>query len=602
MDAVVAATIGANLEDKFKELTDPSSYSIGDTFDFSFTVPDKQSNGVVEHSCSLRVVDVMQFESNDVLYDANGNPVNVDGPKGIILADDSGNIFVHFNGTGDGKWRYNSTNYGGLPSEIQTDSLHFFDQFIEENYLGGKIYVSGHSQGGNTAQYVSLNSKYGDYIEICSSLDGPRLSIDAVNAVIDQYGEAYFQRQREKIYGFYGEHDYVSPLGQYDTIPEDHIMFVENTGGDFHCIDGMMNGNNLNTLKTEGSAFRELVVALNAKINSDLGPETQKEAAALAMKFAEYFLGTGKNGPNLVPTLTQEDLDSFKDVLFPLLVEFAAEHPEMITPALISIGMDEEMAKLIENVVLEFNALPEDMRKEVLNSLGECIVINENGELVLNADVKEIFESVIMLLPTILEVARDNPELLLATLKELGVDQMLLGFLTEHPLLAAGATLLLGLFTPQLLKLVGNVAALGYLVEGFYAMVETLKNLGEKIENFIRNTLQAILDTVDKLKQYIHSLTPGARYASSNPYFRADTALLRSYADRLRTVNSNLMSLDRDMNDLYWQVGLLDVLDILQANIIAGYSARVGLARKYLNSAADRLEEAETKALGYLGG
>ena len=77
---------------------------------------------------------------------------------------------------------------------------------------------------------------------------------------------------------------------------------------------------------------------------------------------------------------------------------------------------------------------------------------------------------------------------------------------------------------------------------------------------------------------------------------------MRNYANRLRTVNTRLKNLDEDLNSLYWQVGFLDLLDILHANIIIGYSPRIGLCQTYLNSSADALEDAERKVLGYMGG
>ena len=42
-------------------------------------------------------------------------------PKAITVKDSNGNIYVHFNGTGDGNWKYNAAAYGAKPqpSDIQ---------------------------------------------------------------------------------------------------------------------------------------------------------------------------------------------------------------------------------------------------------------------------------------------------------------------------------------------------------------------------------------------------------------------------------------------------------------------------------------------------
>ena len=593
MDSVTAATIGANLEANFNEYVD---YPANKKIPLEFNIPGSEPDTVVAKSFELKVLKVMEFETQDQLYSPDDKLMNVTGAKGIILQDQNGNIYVHFNGTGDGKWGYNSANYGGPPSEIQTDSLVFFNDFIENEYQGGNIYVSGHSQGGNTAQYVTFNSPYADYVDICTSLDGPRMSNDAADAVINKYGEAFFRRQQAKMYGYYGEHDYVSPLGQNDSIPEDHISYVKNEGGDFHMIDGMMTGNDLNLILTEGSAFRDLVVALNKKIIL-LPPEDQAAGAALAMKIAEFYLGD-----NYTTRFTQEELDQFKDLLLPLLVEFVGEHPEMIYPALISIGMDEESARLIEKIIYEFNTLPEDQRTAILEALAECITVTEDGKLDFTADVKSIIEAVVLALPTIWEVIKENPALLVETLKQLGIDKLIFDFLTEHPMLAAGIALILGLTLPRLINLLKDVVALGYLIEGIYALVETIENLCEEVKNFIRNTFNAILETIGNLTEYLRRNSPGGKYVGNHPQFSADTNLLREYANRLRTVNSRLASLDRALNDLYLQVGLLDIDDILRANLVIGHSWRISKCQTYLNTAADTLETADQQALGYLGG
>ena len=174
---------------------------------------------------------------------------------------------------------------------------------------------------------------------------------------------------------------------------------------------------------------------------------------------------------------------------------------------------------------------------------------------------------------------------------------------------------------PQLVEVAINVVAKIIVAVAVFAIALILGEiLIEALEAFVAAVVESICATVkwiaDKavelyeavkklvksISEYLHSNTPGARYASSNPSFRADTGLMREYANRLRAVNGRLTSLDRDLDDLYWQVGLLDVYDILKANIIAGYSPRIGLCQNYLNKAADALEDADRKALGYMGG
>ena len=226
MNQDVLANIGANIESKFYNLAEPPYSDGAKDFNIKFNVPGM--NGTQEHS--LHVVDVLDLQTNDVLME-NGQAINVDGPKAIAFKDEAGNLYVHFNGTGDGKWGYNTQAYDGQASIVQQQSLDFFNETIQKYYEGsgtGKVFVSGHSQGGNTAQYVTINSSYGDYIDTCISLDGPGFSQGIIDQAINQYGEAHFNNQCDKIYAYNGQSDFVSPLGQVHIIPEGHTTVVGN--------------------------------------------------------------------------------------------------------------------------------------------------------------------------------------------------------------------------------------------------------------------------------------------------------------------------------------------------------------------------------------
>ena len=113
---------------------------------------------------------------------------------------------------------------------------------------------------------------------------------------------------------------------------------------------------------------------------------------------------------------------------------------------------------------------------------------------------------------------------------------------------------------------------------------------------------QGLVEMINSIRQYLRSITPGGRYVADNPYFKADPVLLREYAGRLDKVNRRLVQLDQDLDSLYWQVGLLDLAEIATANLITTYSANLLLAKTFLNSAADKLDDAERKTLSYMGG
>ena len=84
-----------------------------------------------------------------------------------------------------------------------------------------------------------------------------------------------------------------------------------------------------------------------------------------------------------------------------------------------------------------------------------------------------------------------------------------------------------------------------------------------------------------------------------NPFFRVDTDKLRNYAGRIRDINARLRTLDGDLRGLYWQVGFLDLWDILVANVLTSGSPTLRQIESYLNHAAQTFETAESKAKSY---
>ena len=199
--------------------------------------------------------------------------------------------------------------------------------------------------------------------------------------------------------------------------------------------------------------------------------------------------------------------------------------------------------------------------------------------------------------PALILAIIQNPNEAMGLLEALAPD--LYKKMTEHPLISVALVAVVAVIASHI---IGAVTVALKVIDFVLEAVDKIKEIGEKLYKAIKQTIQDIKQAVIAIKEFFNSLTPGAKYARNNPEFRADTEAMRSYANRLRSVNRRLINLDNDLNDLYWQVGLLDVLEILRANIIAGYSPRVALCQTYLNTAADALDNAEQKALGYMGG
>ncbi|MDR1210345.1 MAG: DUF2974 domain-containing protein [Clostridiales bacterium] len=582
------ANVGAILEASFSRLTDKNrSYG-----------PIKDINGLEGYE--LVSVGMYTRETGETYA------------KAITVKDAGGNVYVHFNGTGDGNWGYNSVAYGGPPSPIQEWSLSYFNDSIAGHYEGksdGNLYVTGHSQGGNNAQYVTIRSPYADYISACVTLDGPGFSNQFVEESIALYGESYYERQRGKIWAYYGQSDYVSPQGQVEIVPNGHITFVatppkgpnDNIMFTYHAVQWMLdeNGNlNVGDGNLQESEFRQFVRQLVAKIN-ELPEDKRQRAAEIAMKFAENYVGA--NEP-IKDAITAKDFEDFKETLVPVIVELLADNPGKITPLLQESGIDRPAAEAIEDLIRHFNSYPPEVREKALQAIAQGVTF-ENGEFGFDWKNIDIPAALVTALPILLETALTHPEDIDAVIHELGIDVAVENWIKENPWQFAGICVGLAILSPIIVPIVTVVAVIGIFADAVIRIVQGVSWLANKAKEAIIQAFNAIKNAIGKIAQWLrNTFDSGVRYVNSNPYFKVDTAKLRGYASRIDRVNQRLRNLDSGLRGLYWQVGLLDIWDILCANLLTSGSPTLNQVRSYLNNTADRFETAESKARGYADG
>jgi hypothetical protein len=155
------------------------------------------------------------------------------GLNACTFTDTNGNVQVVYRGTGSGECIDNAKGLGGLDMETpqQIEAMQYFDRVVELNGYDTKnvnIKISGHSKGGNKAQYTTINSKYSDLIEHCYNFDGQGMSPEAIEEFKSKYGEKAYLKSASKMYGFYAENDYVGPLGN-SIIPNEHRNYFKST-------------------------------------------------------------------------------------------------------------------------------------------------------------------------------------------------------------------------------------------------------------------------------------------------------------------------------------------------------------------------------------
>lgn len=145
-----------------------------------------------------------------------------------FMTPDKRSVYVVYRGTGDGEWPDNGIGMTSASTIQQNRALSYFEQVVETLDIkdGQRLIVTGHSKGGNKAQFVTMETQYGGFVDACYSVDGQGFSEYAIEAWKERYGERGYRNRTEKIYGIHGENDYVSVLGN-SIIPKDHIRYVK---------------------------------------------------------------------------------------------------------------------------------------------------------------------------------------------------------------------------------------------------------------------------------------------------------------------------------------------------------------------------------------
>lgn len=133
---------------------------------------------------------------------------------------------VCFSGTGNSEGITDAQGMYKTSTVQQQRALNYFYDMADKFEMSeGLVDISGHSNGGNKSGYVLMNA-YGEYqnrIRYCLSLDGQGYSESAV----EQWKESpYYKNKLNKLYGIYGEYDYVHPLGE-SIVPENHCFYVD---------------------------------------------------------------------------------------------------------------------------------------------------------------------------------------------------------------------------------------------------------------------------------------------------------------------------------------------------------------------------------------
>jgi len=403
---------------------------------------------------------------------------NDDLIQGCTFRDADGNYYVAFRGTGDGRWADNGNGMTATSTQMQEAAAAYFDEMAEKYLIdasnqGKKIIVTGHSKGGNEAQYTYLAAKHEEIIDACISLDGQGFSESAIERFKKRFGDEY-EEKLQNMYSVNGENDFVHDLGIV-IIPEDNTYFVGTSGSGFNSLHALEN------MVGDNGKYTGLVW-----VNPETGqPYEQGEIGELAKKISEKMM-----------QMNPEDLNG------------AAIAVMIFVDAAMNKKLDELLlGQFNDDILGELNVNPADFIDLLAHGLPaaiETLFLTEEGQVILG-----------QLINTAANYLYD----------EYGIGGVIGGF-------ALGAFALTFVVAPIVLDLV----ILNNVIDFTIDVINKIADVTEKIKQFISDIKEAVIQTINKIISKLRTLTPGYKYSTANPQVTLDTYKLNLYSQRISKV------------------------------------------------------------------
>ncbi|MDR0435145.1 MAG: DUF2974 domain-containing protein [Gracilibacteraceae bacterium] len=226
-----------------------------------------------------------------------GKKYELGGLKAGFYGDQrTGAVYAAFRGTGRREWLDNALASGGLTpaSPQQMQALVFFDAYIggmaaKMQELSGKepyAILTGHSKGGNKAQFAAMLTKHQDIVRAGISMDGQTMAPETMEHMIDALGMEKFEKLRtEKLASVCGTNDFVHPLchnaGDHRhadltlpsaLIPPENTVYLKMDGAfglnpaNLHMPDAYVTGTGRLTALSEKGALVKLMENISASV------------------------------------------------------------------------------------------------------------------------------------------------------------------------------------------------------------------------------------------------------------------------------------------------------------------------------------------------
>ncbi len=230
-------------------------------------------------------------------------------------------VSVIFRGTGKGEWLDNGRGLSGIPeantyhtfrperrerilqdqaTDSQVEALNWFNRLGEqEGWRPGSILLSGHSKGGNKAQFIAIHS---DLPALCFSFDGQGFSPEALESFRRKIPS--YEERRKRIFSISADNDYINVLGKR-LMPEENIFYLQGVAprpSGQHALEAILENNGALRAPTEQGPLSRYLERVSDGL-MDLPPHTRKYATQAVMGLCQRFIGNtpALNGDSVSP-------------------------------------------------------------------------------------------------------------------------------------------------------------------------------------------------------------------------------------------------------------------------------------------------------------
>lgn len=318
------------------------------------------------------MIKMSEDELINILYQIKNRPNlknlrvrNVDSYKSAMrfacFEDDESNAIVVFRGTSTTKeWEDNGEGAYKYDTVEQIDALNYINSL---NY--DYITVTGHSKGGNNAQYVTILSPK---ITKCISIDGQGFS----NEFINKYKKE-INKNKSKIISINAKYDYVYCL--FNSISRKSIYIqteIQNNPFDYHKLSVLLDESGNLRPETSESIFSKIINYFSIALITNLPDEIKYLIIETSIDVIELILCKGKNKDNILKIAGEflimfcyENYFNYKDIFnifYPVL--------EILILPLIFWGdfveIEETKSKEnLNNIISNINILGEGITKKL---------------------------------------------------------------------------------------------------------------------------------------------------------------------------------------------------------------------------------------------